>query len=208
MAAEKNKIDLKKALKELYNPGKKEPAFVTVPQMPFIMIDGEGNPNNSKLFEECCEVLYGLSYTLKFMAKQIKENPFDYIVMPLEGLWYADDPSVFLKEKKEKWKWTLMVMQPEQITPAMYVQAVEQLRKKKNPAMLGQERFDTYNEGLSVQIMYIGPYSKESPTIARLHQSARDNGYILHGPHHEIYLSDPRRSNPDNLKTIIRQPVR
>lgn len=198
------KIDLKKELKHLYNPPK-EIALVDVPEMNFLMIDGAGDPNTSQEYQNAIESLYAVSYTLKFMVK--KEKAVDYVVMPLEGLWWTEPMSQFTMENKDMWQWTVMIMQPEYVTEELFNRAVEQVQIKKNLPSLSKIKFKSLYEGLSTQLMYIGPYSAEGPTIEKLHNFIEENGYELRGKHHEIYLSDPRRSAPEKLKTVIRQPV-
>ncbi|NNL78036.1 MAG: hypothetical protein HKO68_17020, partial [Desulfobacterales bacterium] len=157
-------------------------------------------------FKDAVEALYSVSYTLKFMIKK-GELGIDYGVMPLEGLWWADDMSQFSVEKKEQWKWTLMIMQPELVTTELLNKAIAQVEKKKNPAALSQLRFESFAEGRAAQIMHIGPFAEEGPTIERLHHFITENGFKLTGKHHEIYLSDIRRAAPEKWKTIIRQPL-
>ena len=175
--------------------------------MNFIMLDGAGDPNNSKEFSNGVEVLFSLSYNLKFMVKK-GEIGIDYGVMPLEGLWWAEDMSEFDINKKEDWFWTLMIMQPEFITEDMYHEAVSEIRKKKDPVSLDKARFEKYSEGKAAQIMHIGPFSEEGPTIEKVHNYITDNKFKRKGKHHEIYLSDIRKAAPENWKTIIRQPYK
>lgn len=200
------KIDYKKELKHLYGPSSKRIEIVNVPTMNFLKIDGEGDPNTSQAYQDAIEALFSVSYTLKFMIKK-GEQQIDYGVLPLEGLWWSDDPSEFSVENKEKWKWTSMIMQPEYVTNDLFEAAVDQVKKKKNLVALSKMRFDSYKEGTSAQIMHIGPFSEEGPTIEKLYSFIKDNGYQLTGKHHEIYLSDFRKTAPDKLKTIIRQPI-
>jgi hypothetical protein len=200
------KLDLKKQLKHLYNPSKREFSIVDVPSMSFVMIDGHGNPNTSQEYKDALTALYGLSYTLKFASK--KQLGIDFTVMALEGLWWTEDMEEFSTDDKDSWLWTMMMMQPDHITAELVQQAREELTRKKDPPSLPEVRFERYHEGLSAQIMYIGPYADEGPTIARLHDFIREAGYELHGKHHEIYVGDPRRTAPDKLKTVIRQPMR
>ncbi|MBT9175070.1 MAG: hypothetical protein DDT22_00744 [candidate division WS2 bacterium] len=200
------KVDFKKEVKHLYNPTKKEMEIVDVPEMNFLMIDGVGDPNISLDYREAIEALYTLSYTLKFMIK-LGETAIDYAVMPLERLWWADDMSYFSQGNKEKWKWTAMIMQPPFITKEHYEESLKQIIKKKNPKGLGKVRFEPYNEGKSAQVVYTGPYADEGPTIEKLHNFIKEQGYELCGLHHEIYLSDPRRTAPEKWVTIIRQPI-
>ena len=199
------KINYKKKLQHLYKPSVKEVEIVEVPQMNYLMIDGDGGPNHPT-FQNAIEVLFPLSYTLKFMIKK-SDIGIDYGVLPLEGLWWADDMSSFIIDKKDDWKWTLMIMQPELITNEMVVEAVNQVRVKKNPTSLPLVRFESINEGKVAQIMHIGPFSEEGPTVQKLHSFIKDSGKKIIGKHHEVYLSDIRRAAPEKWKTIIRQPM-
>lgn len=201
------KVDLKKEFKHLYNPSSKEVLVIDVPEMSFLMVDGVGNPNTAQEYKDAVEALYAVSYALKFMVKK-GESDIDYGVMPLEGLWWADDMSQFSVDNKNIWKWTSMIMQPEYVTKGIIDRAIEQARKKKQLPALPKLRFEGFYEGLAIQIMHLGPYSAEGPTIERLHNFINENGYELTGKHHEIYLTDPQRSAPDKMKTVIRQPVR
>ncbi|MDH5688785.1 MAG: GyrI-like domain-containing protein [Candidatus Bathyarchaeota archaeon] len=199
------KTDLKKELKQLYNPPEKEAVIVDVPKMNFLMVDGQGDPNTAQEYRDAIEALYAVSYTLKFMIKKGEE--VDYVVMPLEGLWRAEDMTEFNMGNKDAWEWTSMIMQPPYVTQELVQKALKQVEERRNLPALSKMRFGSFHEGLSVQIMHIGPYSAEGPTIERLHNFIREKGYGLRGKHHEIYLSDPRRSKLGKLKTIIRQPI-
>ena len=201
------KIDFKKELKHLYKPSAKKVEIVDVRQMNFLMIDGEGDPNTSQEFQDAVEALYSLSYTLKFMIKK-GDLKIDFGVMPLEGLWWTDDMSQFSTENKDNWKWTLMIMQPEYVTAELFNEAVEQVKKKKNPPALSKVRFEVFSEGKAAQIIHIGPFSEEGPTIKKVHNFIQENGCKLSGKHHEIYLSDIRKAAPEKWKTIIRQPMK
>jgi hypothetical protein len=201
------KLDLKKKWKQLYQTKAGMITAVTVPPLTYLMVDGEGDPNKSKTFGEAVEALYSLSYTLKFSLKK-SPKPVDYGVMPLEGLWWADDPRAFLNANKSAWKWTAMILQPEFIARFHVDAAFEHIRKKKNPAALDRVRFETLDEGEAVQTLYIGPFADEGPTIQKMHDAIHASGKQLYGKHHEIYLSDPRRTAPEKLKTILRQPMR
>lgn len=201
------KIDFKKELKHLYKPSAKKVEIVDVPQMNFLMIDGEGDPNISQEFQDAVEALYSLSYTLKFMIKK-GDLKVDFGVMPLEGLWWTDNMSQFSTENKDNWKWTLMMMQPEYVTAELFHEAVEQVKKKKNPPALSKIRFEVFSEDKAAQIMHIGPFSEEGPTIKKVHNFIQENGCKLSGKHHEIYLSDIRKAAPEKWKTIIRQPMK
>ena len=201
------KVDLKKQLKHLYRPSAKEFVVVDVPPMQFLMIDGHGDPNTAQEYQDALEALYAVAYTQKFASK--KTLDMDYVVPPPEGLWWAEDMEVFTASSdKSTWDWTMMIMQPEWVTQEMFREAVAQVEKKKNPPALPRLRLETYDEGLAVQIMHIGPYDAEGPTIARMHAFIAENGYEPAGKHHEIYLSDPRRTAPEKMKTVLRQPVR
>ncbi len=200
------KIDYKKELKHLYKPSVKKVEIVDVPELNFLMIDGEGDPNASQAFQDATEALFALSYTLKFMVKK-GELAIDYGVLPLEGLWWADDMTKFSVENKEDWKWTLMIMQPEFIAPTLIGEAIEQVKKKKNPASLQMVRFESLNEGKSAQTMHLGPFSEEGPTVEKVHSFITEQGSTRVGKHHEIYLSDIRRAAPAKWKTVIRQPM-
>jgi len=201
-----SKIEFKKMLKHLYNPPKKF-TLVEVPDMQFLMIDGEGDPNRAKEYQDALAALYAVAYKLKFTSKTSLEK--DYTVPPLEGLWWADDMDTFtIKREKSQWKWTMMIMTPDWITTTMFNLAIDQVRRGKNPISLDKIRLETYREGLSVQIMHVGSYDDEAPVLDELHKVyIPQNGYTENGLHHEIYLSDPRRVAPEKLKTILRQPV-
>ncbi|MBI2184327.1 MAG: GyrI-like domain-containing protein [Thaumarchaeota archaeon] len=175
--------------------------------MKFIMVDGTGDPNKSAMFQDAIGAIYSLSYTLKFMIRQ--EQAIDYPVMALEGLWWTDDSrDKFSLNNKEEWKWTLMDMQPKLITDELFGRAVKRVEQKKSSLhALRKARLESFYEGLSAQIMHIGPYSAEEATIATLHKYIRERGYNTRGKHHEIYLGDPRRATPSKLKTILRHPV-
>lgn len=199
------KIDLVRELKELYKPSPKKPAIIEVPEMSFLTVDGSGAPE-SQGFTDAVGVLYGMSYTLKFMLK--KAGRIEYKVMPLEGLWWMKGTRDFDVNARDSWQWRVMIAQPDEVVAADVTRAKTELREKKDPPGLSRLKFRKFAEGKAVQIMHIGPYSAEGPTIRALHQFADDNGFRLTGKHHEIYMGDPRRSAPEKLKTIIRQPVR
>ncbi len=205
------KIDYKKDLKYLYKPSSKNITTVDVPGMNFLMIDGIGDPNKEKSFGESINTLFSISYTLKFMIKkgeiEISDKPGpNYAVRPLECLWWADDMTDFVKMRKDKWKWILMVAQPEFINMEMITAAIEKAKKKKPLIHISKMHFNKFEEGKSAHILYIGPYDNEGPTIKIIHKYIVDQGGLLTGKHHEIYLSDMRRTAPEKLRTIIRQP--
>jgi hypothetical protein len=200
-----SKLDYKKVLKHLYQPSR-EPELVQVPPLRYLMIDGKGNPNHEPSYTNAVEALYAVSYTIKFMVKK-GPNGLDYGVMPLEGLWWTDKMEEFSTDRKEDWHWTSMIMQPEPVTAELVQEAISQVSAKKVLPSLELVRFEILEEGPAVQIMHTGAYSEEGPTIERLHRFAADNRWSLAGKHHEIYLGDPRKTAPERLKTVIRQPV-
>lgn len=202
-----SKVDFKKVHRDLYNPPEKF-VLVDVPEMTFLMVDGHGDPNVAQEYQDAVEALYAVAYKIKFASK--KQLGKDYIVPPLEGLWWAEDMDAFTTARdKSQWDWTMMIMTPGWITSEIYTVAIAQVRKGKNPAALDKVRLESYHEGPSVQILHIGSYDDEGPTLMRLHRNfIPENGYAENGKHHEIYLSDPRRVAPEKLKTVLRQPVR
>lgn len=199
-----DKIDLRKEWKHLYQPSKKNPEIVDVPAMDFLMIDGAGDPNNNPAYQKAVSALFSLSYTIKFIIK--KSQGVDYAVMPLEGLWWVEDLAKLNMNDKSNWFWTMMIMQPEWVT-AELVEEGKKAAAKKGVEGLENIRFESYHEGLAVQLMHIGPYADEMPNIDRMHKAALAQGYQLHKKHHEIYLSDPNKAAPEKMLTILRQPV-
>ncbi len=200
------KYDFKKEKKNLYYPSEKLVSVVDVPRMNFLMIDGQGDPNTSQEYQDAMETLFPVSYKTKFLSK--KQNNQDYVVMPLEGLWWAENMEEFSIEDKESWKWTVMIMQPEFITKELISMAMEDVESKKNLASISKVRFEKFSERLSAQIMHIGPYgAAEALTVEKLHDFIDKSGYKIRDKHHEIYISDMRRTKPERLKTVIRQPI-
>jgi hypothetical protein len=198
------KLDLRKELKRFYS-AKKKPEIIDVPSGNFLTIVGKGEPGG-EAYSAALQALYGLSYTLKFKCKA---EGRDFTVMALEGLWWWDDPSIFDLENapaREEWNWKSMIRQPDFVTGEMLEEIRHEVREKRGLAV-DDVVLETFHEGLSAQIMHRGPYSEEGPTVMRLHEFITGEGYRMRGHHHEIYLSDPRRSKPENIKTIIRQPV-
>lgn len=200
------KVDLKKELKHLYQPSAKEVVQVEVPTLQFLMVDGEGDPNTSQEYAQAVEALFSVSYTAKFMVKKGTQG-IDYAVMPLEGLWWADDMSVFSTNDKSNWKWTIMIMQPHFVANEVIEAAISEVKRKKDLPAIGKLRLEPFSEGLCAQVLHIGPFSEEGPTIERLH-SFIDARTGRDGKHHEIYLSDIRRADPTKWKTIIRHPMK
>ncbi len=200
------KIDLKKRHRGLYQTPTGVVAEVEVPAFRYLMLDGDGDPDGGEAFGRAAEVLFSVAYALKFMLK--KGAPaYDYVVMPLEGLWWADDMSAFQRDARDDWRWSLMIMQPDEVTPALFEEAGETVIKKKGLA-LEALRLETFAEGRCAQILHMGPYGEEREDIAKLHAYIDALGGCRYGKHHEIYLNDARRTAPERLKTILRQPYR
>lgn len=199
------KFDYKKDLKPLYFPPAKTFTFIEVPPMNFLMLDGHGDPNKAPAFQEGMEALYSMAYTIKFA---LKPQGIEYVVPPSEALWWMEDMSQFGVGPKDNWDWTMMIMQPGEVSAEVVEQARAMAARKKELPALGKLRFESFHEGLSVQITYFGAYADEGPTIARMHAFIHEQGYELTGKHHEIYLGNLRRTEPDKLRTVIRQPVK
>ena len=192
---------------DLYRATARGPEVVQVPDLTFVMIDGRGDPNTSNEYKDAIEALYGLSYTLKFGIK--KESGLTYRVGALEGLWWSDDMADFTAQRKADYQWTMMIAQPDAVTPEWFARAREDIGQRKALPALESTRLERYTEGLAAQVLYVGPYSDEGPTISRLHAYIRELGGRFDGrrqKHHEIYLGDPRRTAPEKWRTIIRQP--
>ncbi len=202
------KIDPKQEQKQLYAPSAKAVSVVDVPSMHYLMIDGSGNPNTALAYSEAVEALYAVAYALKFKVKKSADG-VDFVVLPLEGLWWAEDMRTFQGESRDKdaWQWTMMIMQPAYVTQTLFGETVEEVQKKKKLPALAKLRFALYAEGKSVQIMHVGSYDDEGPTMAKLFAFIDENGYKMSGKHHEIYLGDPRKSASEKLRTILREPV-
>ena len=199
------KVDLKKELKHLYQPSAKAVVKVDVPPANFLMVDGQGDPNTSLAYSQAIEALYAVSYAVKFMVKK-GATAIDYGVMPLEGLWWADDMASFARADKSTWQWTMMIAQPAFVARDLIEQAMADVTQKKNPAAMSKLRFTSFSEGKCAQILHIGPFSEEGPTVEKVHQFIDVRGQRV-GKHHEIYLSDIRKADPSKWKTIIRQPM-
>jgi hypothetical protein len=200
------RIDFKKDLAHLYRPSAREAALVEVPAMNFLMIDGAGDPNAAPDYQEAVEALFSAAYAVKFKVK--KTLAIDYGVPPLEGLWWADDMAAFTAGDKSRWKWTMMIMQPEFVHAATVRETIGEVKKRKQLPALDKLRFEKFSEGKSAQILHVGPFSAEGPTVAKLHAFIASLGGRFSGKHHEIYLSDVRKADPARWKTIIRQPLR
>ena len=190
-------------LKKLHAPGV-EPSIVEVPAFRFLMVDGRGDPNTSQDFQAAIQALFALSYGVHF---DLKKSGVDSRVRPLEALWWATSNHDIMRVDMAAWRWTAMIMQPDELTPSRLEKVREEAQRKKPNATLGKVRLETFEEGMAAQVMHIGPYEAEKPTIEKLRAFIEDEGYRSRGRHHEIYLGDPRRAAPDKLKTIIRQPI-
>ena len=199
------KLDYKKDLKHLYFPPQGKFTVVDVPPMNFLMIDGHGDPNHSLQYQQAVEALYSMAYSVKFA---LKPQGVEYSVPPLEGLWWMEDMREFSPLVKDRWDWTMMIMQPAPVTAEVVEKAAAEARRKKGLPVLDGLRFGAYEEGTAAQTLYLGAYADEGPTIARMHAFIAEQGYALRGKHHEIYLGDPRRAAPEKLKTVIRQSIK
>jgi len=201
-----DKADLKKSL-DAYQAKRGQFRLVDVPDMQYLMIDGHGDPNTSPAFTAAVEALYPVAYTLKFASKHPLGR--DFVVMPLEGQWWAGDMDSFTAARdKSRWDWTLMIMQPDWIDESMFAAAVEQVRAKSRPDRLDDIRLESLSEGRSVQTLHVGTFDDEADVLARMHDEfIPGNGLRMVGKHHEIYLSDLRRVAPEKQRTILRQPV-
>lgn len=199
------KIDYTKEYKEFYHASAKAVQFVTVPPLQYLTIQGQGNPNTAQSYKDAVQALFNLAYTIKFMIKKGAEQ-LDYGVLPLEGLWWTENMEHFTVDNKDIWQWKAMIMQPTIVTKDHVDKAIAEVTKKKNLPALSRITFESYEEGQVAQIMHIGAYADEKPTIDKLHAAIIAHGGQLHGLHHEIYLSDPARTASDKLKTILRQP--
>ncbi|HVJ03366.1 MAG TPA: GyrI-like domain-containing protein [Sphingomonas sp.] len=200
------KLDLKKVHRELFNPPKGRFVEVTVPVMSFVKVDGAGDPNTAEEYRTAVEWLYGVSYAMKFAARKLLDR--DYVVPPLEALWWADDPGSFVRREKSRWRWTVMIMAPAFVTDALFDAAVAKIAAKRGtpPPSL---RFEPYDEGWSLQTLHLGSYDDEGPTLRHLHEEVMPGMAVtFNGAHHEIYLGDPRKVEPAKLRTILRQPIR
>ncbi len=190
----------------LYRPSPKDFDILDVPPMAFLMVDGRGDPNTSAEYAQAIEALYAVTYTIKFMNKR---NEIEMLFYPLEGLWWTPESTGFSLPDRSAWNWTMMIRMPEWITADSTQQAVDKVRQTRDLPALPVLRLEMYCEGLSAQIMHVGPYSAEAPVLEVLHKTLLPSrGYVPNGKHHEIYVSDPRRTAARRLKTVLRQPVK
>ncbi len=197
-------VDLKKVYRDHYRSSVR-PELVDVPERPFLMIDGAGDPNTSAEYADAVAALYPIAYGLRAAIKTATGDA--YTVMPLEGLWWADDMARFSVEAKQDWLWTMMIAVPDVVTTDLFTEIAPQVTEKKRLVAGDRVRLEPFHEGRAAQILHLGPYATEAPTIEELHAFIADGGLEFRGKHHEIYLTDPRRVAPDKNRTIIRQPV-
>ena len=202
------KYDVKKQFPDFYKASANNVEIVDVPEMQFFMIDGHGDPNSAQSFQDAIATLYACSYTLKMSFKKMPKGK-DYVVPPLEGLWYLENMAEWSMDAKDKWNWTIMIRIPDFVPKSEITKSIETVKQKKRekaPA-IDKLRVEEYHEKFSVQLLHIGPYNAEPPNIQKMHSFAKSKNYILNGKHHEIYLSDFRKIAPEKLKTILRQPI-
>lgn len=205
-AASAGKVDFKKQI-PAYTARQGRFELVTVPMLRYLMIDGHGDPNTAPAYRDALSTIYPVAYALKFLSKRTLDR--DYTVMPLEALWWSDDMAAFTAARdKSRWDWTAMLMTPDWIGQEQFDSALEAVQRKGGAPALDALRLETLDEGLAVQTLHVGSYDDEAPVLAELHEHfIPSNGLKMTGKHHEIYLGDPRRTAPEKLKTILRQPV-
>jgi hypothetical protein len=196
-------VDLRRELRGLYS-ATAFPALVDVPELPFLMIDGHGDPNTAPVYRDAVQALYSVAYAVR---SALRDDGVDARVMPLEGLWWTDDMATFSTDARSDWDWTLMILLPGQATADVVEEVRDRTAEKKGLDAIGRVRFERFVEGPAAQVLHVGPYSAEEPTVAALHAYIAEQGCRLSGKHHEIYLGDPRRAAPEKLRTIVRQPV-
>jgi hypothetical protein len=200
------RYDVKRELKQCYAPKNTEWALVDVPAQQFIAVEGSGDPNTSADYARAVEALYAVAYTIKFASKAGLGR--DFVVGPLEGLWWSDDPEVFITREKDAWQWRMLISQPDWITDDFIEEARQAALAKKGLPAIAQVRRETLKEGTCAQLLHVGPYDDEGPALARLHHEyLAANNLRMSGHHHEIYLGDHRRTEPARFKTVLRQPV-
>jgi len=198
--------DVKRELKRFYAPTNTDWALVDVPAQRFIAVDGRGDPNTSVDYARAVQALYAVAYTIKFTSKRTLDR--DFVVGPLEGLWWSDDPAVFVSRVKDAWQWRMLISQPDWISDDLIDEARQAALAKKKVPTIADVRRETLHEGTSAQLLHVGPYDDEGPALARLHDEyLAANNLRMSGHHHEIYLGDPRRTEPAKLRTVLRQPV-
>lgn len=199
------RMDFRRELGDLYD-AREQPVLVEVPTISYLMVDGHGDPNGSEMFKQAVEALYAVGYAIKFRARKLPDG-VDFAVMPLEGLWWIPNARVWDFDDKSDWDWTLMVAQPSIVTPELVAEAIAGVRRKKKLPALNDVRFTALDEGSCAQVLHRGPFAAERPTLERLFDFVKRKGYMPVGKHHEVYLTDPQRTSPARMRTIIRQPL-
>ena len=199
------KLDLKQELRPVYAAGL-TPRFVDVPCLPYLMLDGHGDPNTSPGYAAAVKAIYAVAYALKGALRHCAAG-VDLTVMPLEGLWWSAEKVPYTVGERASWDWTLMIAQPELVTAGLLDDVRECAGRKSSPEGVAGVRLGTLCEGSCAQVMHIGPYADEGSAVSRLRDFIAESGRTPVGRHHEIYLSDPNRTAPQRLKTVIRQPV-
>jgi hypothetical protein len=198
-------IDLMKEHKALYSGSPAKPVLMDVPSLSYLAVDGAGDPNIAAEFRDAISALYSVAYGAKFTLR--KRAGIDFKVMPLEALWWTADDGTLDVQHKDTFQWTALIMVPPCVDEALVREEQEAAFKKKGLDAARKVRLITLEEGTAAQVLHLGPYDAEAPTIARLHEFVAANGLAPRGKHHEIYLGDPNRTAPEKLRTIIRQPV-
>ncbi|WP_209347083.1 GyrI-like domain-containing protein [Pontixanthobacter sp. CEM42] len=207
MMAEHPKVDFKKSMKGVFSASSTEFEEVTLSKFNFLMVDGQGAPGTSQAYLDALGILYPAAYGIKFYSKlQLKR---DYVVPPLEGLWWSDNLDAFTENRRDEWRWTMMIMLPDWISADHYGEAMDTVQRKKSDLDFTDLRMDSLEEGRSLQKLHIGSYADEAPVLKHLHDELMPSqGLTFNGHHHEIYLGDPRKVAPEKLRTILRQPVK
>ncbi|MCJ2187361.1 GyrI-like domain-containing protein [Novosphingobium beihaiensis] len=204
--ATQGKVDFKVTEKRLFSAPSDDFVEVDIPGLTYLMIDGQGAPGGAA-YIDALGSLYPAAYALKFFSKQTLEQ--DYVVPPLEGLWWSDKKDAFTAGRQDEWRWTMMIMVPDWITPDQFAAVLEALKAKKPEIDFSKLRMASLHEGRSLQKLHLGSFADEAPVLHRLHYELMPSlGLTFNGPHHEIYLSDPRKVAPEKLRTVLRQPVR
>jgi hypothetical protein len=199
------KLDFRKEQPTLYGGKAGTLTTVDVPDMKYLMVNGKGDPNTVQEYKDAIETLYAVSYGVKMPFKK-KHPAKDYIVPPLEGLWYMDDMSRFSMANKSEWKWTMMIRVPDYVPDDDVAKAIGDVKRKKNPTSIDKVLLEHLAEGKCIQTLHVGPYDAEPPIIKKMHDWIKDNGHKERGKHHEVYISDVRKIAPEKLKTVLRQP--
>lgn len=196
------------AVERLYR-ARRTPELVEVPPLRYLCLDGHGDPNTSPAYADAVQALYAVSYAATFAVR--RAGGTDVKVSPLEGFWSAEDMSTFVTGDKGAWDWTMVIRQPDSVTDDLVARLVDEVAEKKRLPAVRDLRVGTIAEGTAAQVLHVGPYAAEGPTIQRLHDFIHEQGFVFSGDverHHEIYLGDPRRAAPEKLRTIVRQACR